>query len=308
MNVYKSIDDFSSENATCVTTGTFDGLHLGHEKIINALTDLSKKKKCDSLVLTFWPHPRRVLFPDSELFLLNSIEERLQRLESLGVDHVVVQEFTKAFSRTTFTHYIRDLLIKALNMKHLVVGHDHQFGKNREGTIDDIKELQELYDFNSLQIEAEQSKDVNISSTKIRNALNLGKVDVASKYLGYNYTLSGKVVHGRKQGRTIGFPTANITPVESLKMIPMQGVYAVEIRIKGNSEVFKAMANVGTKPTFGVLSTSIEVHIFNFSKEIYDKEIQITFVSWMRAVKKFSGVDALKEALNNDKIRALNLL
>ena len=307
MNIHHSIQAFKAENQTAVTTGTFDGLHHGHLKIIDALKEKAEKLKLESVVLTFHPHPRMVLYPNDEnIRLLMTINEKIEHFQKLGIDHLIVHPFTIDFSRTTFVHYIRDLLVNSLKMKCLIVGHDHHFGKNREGTIQNIKDLEELYGFSTEVINALQVQEINVSSTKIRNALVEGDIVKANRFLGYNYSLTGKVIHGNKLGRTLGFPTANIHVKEREKLIPGIGIYAVKVAVGKNS--FLGMMNVGPRPTFDDFKSNLEVHIFDFHNDIYEQNITVTFIDKIRDPQKFESTDELKEALAQDKIRALNIL
>lgn len=307
MNIYRNINDFKTTKKTVVTTGTFDGVHLGHVKIIEKLKEVGVKNKLETVVLTFDPHPRIALFPsDKNIKLLMGLEEKTRKFEALGVDHLIVHPFDKEFSRTTVTHYVRDILIGQLGMEHLVVGHDHHFGKNREGTIENIKELEEIYGFSIHAVEALQVDSVNVSSTKIRNCLQEGDVVTANTYLGYSYAFSGRVVHGDKIGRTIGFPTANIIPINPFKTLPGHGVYAV--RIEFEQLHYDGMMHIGAGKNLSQDDQRIEVHFFNFNQDIYGKTIRVTLVNKTRNNKTFDSMEALKTALELDEIHIKNIL
>jgi len=289
-----------------VTTGTFDGVHFGHQKIIDRLKSVATKIGGESVLLTFHPHPRMVLFPDDEdLKLLSTREEKIKRLESAGLDHLIIYPFSRKFSRRTATEYVRDLLVNEIGVKTLVIGYDHQFGRNREGNFEQLIELAGIYDFKLEEIPAQELDDVKVSSTKIRNALLKGDVKTASKYLSHDYKVSGIVVKGRQLGRELGFPTANISVLDRYKLIPGDGVYAVNVKVnKGN---FKGMLNIGYRPTVGGLyKATMEVNIFEFNENIYGHFIGVEFVKRLRDEIKFDSVEELKIQLELDKIQALN--
>jgi len=290
---------------TVVTVGTFDGLHLGHKTILNALKDKAKQLNSKSVVFTFWPHPRFVLGKIDGLELLSTIDEKSKILEKYGVDYLVSVEFTKEFASQTSYEFVKNILAGKLNVKHLVLGYDHHFGKNREGRFDKLAECANEFGFTIEQVSALTSGEENISSTKIRNALKLGDIAKANKYLGYNYSITGKVVRGEAIGRKIGFPTANIK-WESYKLIPANGVYAVKVHYK--NVTYNAMVNVGRKPTVSNNEkTGIEVNIFDFDKNIYDKKITIEFIERIRNEQKFENIDKLKAQLKLDKKKTLHL-
>lgn len=306
MKVYTDISEFKDVKNPVVTTGTFDGVHFGHQKIIDRLKSVANKIEGETVLLTFHPHPRMVLFPDDEdLKLLSTSEEKIIRLEAAGLDHLIIYPFSRKFSRLTATEYVRDLLVNEIGVNTLVIGYDHQFGRNREGNFDQLLELAGIYDFNLEEITAQELDDVKVSSTKIRNALFQGNVKIASKYLGHDYKVSGIVVKGRQIGRELGFPTANISVQDRYKLIPGNGVYAV--RVKVNKSVFNGMLNIGYRPTVGGLfKATMEVNIFDFNADIYGHFIGIEFVKRLRDEIKFSSVDELKKQLELDKIQALN--
>lgn len=304
MKVYTNIEDFKNVNNPVVTTGTFDGVHLGHQKIISRLKDIAKGNNGETVLLTFYPHPRMVLFPeDNELKLLNTQEEKIELLEKYGVDHLIIYPFTKEFSRLTSLEFVRNILVNRIKTKRLVIGYNHHFGRNREGTFEHLKEYGPLYGFEVEEIPAKDVDHIEISSTKIRKALQTGDVKTASMFLGHCYTLCGKVVEGLKLGRKIGYPTANIVIEDKYKLIPADGIYAV--KIKHDSEMYSGMLSVGNNPTVMGKGRSIEVNIFDFDKDIYGDEVTIYFVERLRDEVKFKGLDELKEQLAKDKENSL---
>ena len=299
MKVYQSIEDFPSEISTIITIGTFDGVHKGHKKIISRINEIAKKEGLESVLLTFYPHPRHVLFDDNQDFkLINTIEEKIEALSETTLKHLVIHEFSKEFSRTNSVNFIRDILVNKLNMKYMVVGHDHHFGKNREGTYDNLLELSELYGFQIDRIEPQNVGDVVISSTKIRNSIKEGNIKKVNSYLCCYFSILGKVIKGNKMGSSIGFPTANIQINNKWKILPKDGVYAVKVFIKNVQ--YYGMLNIGNRPTISDLKHVIEVHLFNFSSNIYNEEIKVEFIERIRGEKKFSDLDKLKFQLKID--------
>ena len=307
MRVYRGVDEFVPPEFPIVTTGTFDGVHCGHMEILNRLKTLAKERKGETVLVSFHPHPRTVIHPDFETKLIHTIDEKIERLEKAGIDHFVIIPFTKEFSRTSSLEFVRDILIKELNTKILVIGYDHQFGRNREGSIKDLEEFALTYDFEIEQIPVQTFEDINISSTKIRKALSEGDINMANQYLGYDFFLTGNVVHGQKMGKLIGFPTANIDVHNNNKLIPTNGVYAVQVRI--DKKYFGGMLNIGAKPTVSNQNKrSIEAHIFDFNQDIYDKEISVHFKRRIRSEQRFPGVVELGSQLELDKVLALKIL
>lgn len=304
MNIYNSIHDFSTTKKTVFTLGTFDGVHIGHTKIIERLLNASNADE-QSLILTFFPHPRMVLQKEADIKLLNTIAERTQLLKKAGLQNLIIHPFDQAFSRLTAEEFVKNILVDIFNIKKIIIGHDHRFGRNRTANIDDLIIYGKEYGFEVEQISAQEIDEVSISSTKIRNALHDGKIALANEYLGYNYSFTGAVIHGKKLGRTIGFPTANIKIEESYKLIPAQGVYAVQCFI-GNQK-FNGMLNIGTNPTVSGQNTSIEVHLFDFDQDIYDQQITVELIKRIRDEQKFASVDELKSQLKKDKIFAQQL-
>lgn len=311
MKTYKNLSEFKGAPNAVITTGTFDGVHLGHQKIIQQLVSLAKEKQGESIVFTFDPHPRHVIFPDDDqLKLLHNWEEKAAELEKLGVDHLIIHPFSLEFSRISATDYIRDILVATLQAKHLIVGYDHQFGRNREGDFGFLQEAQETYGFQVYEIPALDIDEVNVSSTKIRRALAEGQVDLAQQYLSRPYSLHGTVVQGNKIGTGIGFPTANLKPSFKYKLIPQTGVYAVEVeRLKDNT-VHKGVMNIGYRPTINETNPSLhlEVHLLDFSDNLYDENLRVRFIQQLRREKKFDSFDALKSQIAEDVKQAVECM
>ena len=307
VKVYNSIEEFSTSNKTAVTTGTFDGVHTGHKVIIEQLKRAAEKINGESVILTFFPHPRMVLYPDdTDLRLLNTINERISMLEKTGIDHLIIHPFSKEFSRLSSTEFVRDILVNQLNVSTLVIGYDHHFGRNREGSFKHLEELAPLYNFKVEEISAQEIQQVNISSTKVRNSLLNGETYAANQFLGYNYFIKGTVVDGEKTGRKIGFPTANIEINEWYKLIPSSGVYAVKVKVENTT--FNGMLNIGNRPTLkNSNKETIEVNIFNFDKDIYGQEIEIEFFEKIRSEQKFENLSALTNQLKIDKKHVIQI-
>lgn len=291
-----------------VTTGTFDGVHIGHRRIIERMREVARKERGETVLLTFSPHPRTVLFPDDHgLQLLSTTDEKVALLEEAGIDHLIIHPFTREFSRTSSIDFVRNILVERLGTHRLVIGHDHHFGRNREGSFEHLKECGPLYGFEVEEIPAQEVDAVSVSSTKIRTALEKGDVITAAHYLGSDYRLSGHVVEGRQLGRTIGFPTANIRVNDPLKLIPAEGVYAAFAMVDGKK--FGAMLNIGYRPTVheGTART-IEVHLFDFEGDLYGASIELRFRSRIRDEQKFNSVDDLRAQLEKDREQALSML
>ena len=297
-----------------VTIGTFDGVHIGHQKIIKRVNESAKASGGESVVLTFFPHPRMVLYPDDHgLLLLNTLEEKKKLMEQYGVQHLIVHPFSQKFSRTSVTEYVRDILVNKIGTKKLVIGYDHHFGRNREGTLKDLQELGGVYNYEVEEIPEQDIHDVAVSSTKIRNSLLEGDVTAASEFLGHDYSLTGIVIKGKEIGRTLGFPTANIYISENYKLVPPKGIYAVTLEIpsmkkdaSSNREI--GMLSIGTRPTFDDGEISIEVNILNFEKNIYGERITVCFKSRLRDELKFDSADDLIKQMEKDKEQTLKLL
>ncbi|KGL62385.1 bifunctional riboflavin kinase/FAD synthetase [Polaribacter sp. Hel1_85] len=306
MNTIQNISNFSTTEKTYVTIGTFDGVHFGHQKIIEKLVLEAKKANKKSVLLTFFPHPRMVLQKDNSLELINTIEERAELLKKTGLDYLIIHPFSKEFSRMTALEFVRDILVNQLNISKLIIGYDHHFGKNREGNIVQLTEYSHLYDFTVEEIPAQDIDDVSVSSTKIRRALSEGNLKTANNYLGYNFMLTGNVVNGKQLGGKIGYPTANIDIKESYKLIPKTGVYVVK-SIINTTEVF-GMMNIGNRPTVDGSYQTIEVHFFDFNQDLYNQNLTIELLYFLRDEEKFSAIEALIEQLKKDEQTARNYI
>ena len=303
----KTAADYKQIKSSVITIGTFDGVHVGHQQIIHRLVDTARKNDLQALVLTFFPHPRMVIQNDANVKLINTIDEKAKQLEQLGVDHLVVKEFTKSFSRLTALEYVRDILVNKLKVKHIIVGYDHHFGRNRTANINELKEFSAFYDFEVTEIEPQEVDDVAVSSTKIRSAILKGNIATANKFLGYNFMLTGTVIKGKGLGKTLDFPTANIQIEAAYKLIPKHGVYVVKSQIKG-VEVF-GMMNIGKNPTVSEGNqTKIEVHFFDFNANLYGAVLKIELLDHLRSEIKFPNIEALKLQLEKDKADATNAL
>lgn len=307
MKVYTDINEFKNVKNAVVTTGTFDGVHLGHQKIISRLKDVARSIDGETVLLTFYPHPRMVLFPeDNELKLITTQREKIELLEKCGIDHLIIYPFTKEFSRLSSVEFVRNILANKIKTKRLVIGYNHHFGRNREGSFEHLKEYGPLYGFEVEEIPAEDIDSNEISSTKIRKALQSGDIKVATSYLGHFYSLTGKVMEGKKNGQGIGFPTINLQVEDKYKLIPADGVYAVKVKHSGM--MYGGMLNIGNNPTIEGKGRSIEVNIFDFNKDIYNEEATIYFIERLRDEVKFNNLDDLKSQLAKDKERALQIL
>ncbi len=306
MKIIRSIIGFNSKEKTIVTIGTFDGIHIGHQKILKDLIKTAKTEGKKSVLLTFFPHPRMVLQKDSTILLLNTIQEKSCLLEKMGLDYLIIHPFNKEFSRLTALDFVRDVLVNKLNTSRLVIGYDHHFGKNREGNIHQLREYSLLYDFDVEEIPAQDIDDVSVSSTKIRIALKEGRLKTANNYLGYNYMLNGTIVNGKKLGGKIGFPTANLDIEESYKLIPKKGVYVIKTVFDGL--LFTGMMNIGFNPTVSGKHQTIEAHLFNFDKNLYGKKMSVELLCFLREEQKFNSVEDLIIQLNLDKVNALSYL
>ena len=300
MNVYYGIKEFIKLENAVVTSGTFDGVHLGHQKILNRLNEVASETKGESVVITFYPHPRSVISPDNKTInLLSTLDEKIELLEKNGVNHLVIIPFTREFSELSSEEFIQKILIETIGTKTLVIGFDHRFGKNREGGFDYLKENKARYGFEIEEIPRHDLENVGISSSKIRKALLEGDVQIAHHFLGRNYSVSGIIVKGKQLGRTIGFPTANIQVREIAKLIPADGVYAVKVYYRENE--FGGMLNIGNRPTVDGTYKTIEVNIFDFDREIYGENLTIEFIKKIRNEQKFNGLEELKAQIARDR-------
>jgi riboflavin kinase/FMN adenylyltransferase len=301
VNVFQDFHSIEKIHHPVITIGTFDGVHIGHQKIINQLNEEAEKINGESVLFTFYPHPRMVIYPESHgIKLIQTQEEKLAKLEKMGLKNCIVFPFTFEFSRMTALEFVRDFLVNQLHVKKLVIGYDHQFGKNREGSLQFLKDICDTYEFEVIEIPAQDIDEVNVSSTKIREAILAGNIEKANEYLGDTFELTGTVVKGNQLGRTIGYPTANIVLNSDLKLIPGNGVYAVRVNVRGTW--FEGMMNIGMRPT--VVSNggrTIEVNIFDFEETIYDETVTVQFLSKWRDEQKFNGLEELKNQLKIDE-------
>ena len=302
MKVTYGLNNFKTISCSVATTGTFDGVHLGHRKILNQLVAKANKVGGESVLLTFSPHPRIVLQPDVDLELLSSENEKISLLEKTGIDHLIIHPFTREFSRTQSLDFVREFLVNKIGVKHLVIGYDHHFGRNREGSFDHLKEFGPIYGFEVEEIAAFDIDQVNVSSTKIRNEIAEGNVELANMYLGAPYSISGRVIKGNKIGRTIGFPTANIECYFMQKLLPADGVYAGKIHVNGHT--YNAMANLGSRPTIGSKHRKLEVHCIGTDIHLYESEVRFDLYKFLRGIEEFANLEALKKQLEVDKKEA----
>lgn len=318
MKIYHQLSDFKKLSHAVVTIGTFDGVHFGHQKIVKRLCELAKSSGGESVILTFFPHPRMIIDPENQdLKLINTINEKAKILADLGVDHLIITPFTRDFSNLSAADYIKNILVDTIGTKQIIVGYDHRFGKDRMGGMNELIAFSKVYHFDIEEIPEQDINDVAVSSTKIRNALLEGDVSLAAEYLGYHFSVSGPVIKGDKIGRTIGFPTANIFVEETYKLIPSDGIYAVTIEMYGLGEheasdklrttnneqriTYKGMAYIGQRPTINGMTRNIEVNIFDFDRDIYGQTIQMNFLKFLRHDVKFTGLEALTLQLHQDK-------
>ena len=306
MEVVSNIKNYTLTQACSLTIGTFDGVHLGHRKIIQRLVSSAKDKNLLAVVLTFFPHPRMVLQPDSDIRLIDTLEEKKKILASLGVDVLVIHPFSKSFSRQSSSKFIRDVLVEKFKLKHLIIGYDHRFGRNREATVEDLIQAGETYNFEVEKIEAQEIESVNVSSTKVRNALENGDIEKATEYLQRPFKISGKVIEGNGLGRTIYFPTANILIEEDYKLLPRDGVYFIQTSIQ-NTRIY-GMMNIGFRPTVEGKQRNIEVHLFDFSGDLYGHTLEVEFIQLLRTEIKFNSLEELKNQLLKDKAKCEELI
>jgi riboflavin kinase/FMN adenylyltransferase len=306
LNTVQNISNFFTDEKTFVTIGTFDGVHFGHQKILEKLVSEAKAAGKKSVLLTFFPHPRMVLQKNAKIEMINTIDERSALLEKTGLDYLIIHPFSKAFSRTSALEFVRDTLVNTLNISKLIIGYDHHFGKNREGNIDQLTEYSHLYDFTVEEILAQDIDDVSVSSTKIRRALAGGNLKTANNYLGYNFMLNGLVVNGKQLGGKIGYPTANIDVQEAYKLIPKTGVYVIQSTIEDKT-IF-GMMNIGSRPTVDGNHQTIEVHFFDFNQDLYGKHLTISLLYFLRDEHKFDTISSLVLQLKKDEETARNYI
>ena len=307
MKIYQQLTDFHPPHFSVVTSGTFDGVHLGHQKILRRLQELASSKQGETVLLTYWPHPRLILQPqDKSLRLLSPLSEKVKLLEEMGVDHLIILPFTEELSQMSSDDFIRSILVEKIQTKTLVIGYDHKFGKNREGSFEYLQSHSHLFGFAIEEISRQDVDDLGVSSTKIRTALAQGDISTANKYLGRPYDLSGQVVKGQQIGRSLGFPTANIQIADDYKLLPRDGAYAVHAEV--NSIRYKAILNIGDRPTVDGEKKTIEAHLIDFKGNLYGQELRIYFQEFLREEKKFESLDALKNQLVIDRERAIFIL
>ena len=306
MKIYQSTINFSTNRKTIITIGTFDGVHLGHQSILKKLAEAKENGIYETLLLTFFPHPRMVLQQDTSIKLLNTIDEKAELLDKFGIDNLIIHPFDSAFSNLSAEEFVKEILIDRLNIHKIIIGHDHRFGKNRTADISDLILFGKKYGFEVEQINAHEIDEIAISSTKIRKALMEGNIKLANQFLGYSYFISGKVIEGKKIGRTLGFPTANIQINESYKLLPKNGVYIVSSEI--NDILYFGMMNIGNNPTLGENEQSIEVHYFDMSENIYNKKLKISILEHIRDEQKFNSLTELQAQLEKDKLFSLNYI
>jgi len=321
MKIYRSLDEFKPLANAVVTIGTFDGVHIGHQKILTKVQECAKETGGETVLLTFFPHPRLIINPnDDSLRLINDIEEKAHRLGLAHIDHLIITPFTRDFSNLTPEEYISDVLVGKLGTKQIVIGYDHHFGKDRKGSIKDLKHYAKIYDYSVAQIAEQDIEDVAVSSTRIRESLIKGDIETANKYLGYPFELTGTVVRGDQIGREIGFPTANLNIHESHKLIPAYGIYAVEAEIYPDVPsiesgpynqpepecVARGMAYIGTRPTVDGMTRKIEINLLDFHDDIYTKTIRVKFLKFIRHDSWFESLDAMKEQIKKDEIEIRN--
>ena len=306
MTIYNNINEFNSTDNTILTIGTFDGVHLGHQKVLERLTNSAKENNLESTVLTFFPHPRTILNPNKPLKLINSVKERTELLNRSKVDNLIIHPFDKNFSELDPEKYVVEILVKKLKAKIILIGYDHKFGKNRTADITDLKIYGKKYGFKVIEIKAEEISNIAISSTKIRKAIREGNISTVKKYLGYDFSLSGKIVHGKSIGRTLGFPTANIEVKEEYKLLPKNGVYLIQSVINHNK--YFGMMNIGIKPTIKESSKTIEVNFFDFEGDLYHKNIEVNIKKFIRDEIKFDSLELLKSQILKDKINCNSII
>ena len=307
MKIYYNLDNFPELNCPVLTLGTFDGVHIGHQKILSRINDMAKSVNGESVLMTFHPHPRAVIFPDQrDIRMISTLDEKIALLEQHGIQHLVVQSFTRDFSMLNHDSFIREYLVKKIGVKKMVIGYDHQFGHDRKGSFAELQSLAPQLGFTVEEIPEQDINDVAVSSTRIRKALFEGRVEAAAGLLGYNYTFSGRVVKGKQLGRKLGFPTANLECPDPLKLVPANGVYAVYVIV--NNVQYKGVLSIGTRPTFDNGARSVEVNIFDFDRDIYGENVKLIFKNYLRSDQKFDGVEALVAQMHRDKARSLELL
>ena len=299
MKTIHGIENFPADEASIVTIGTFDGVHLGHQQILKQLIDTSRKSKLKSVLLTFFPHPRMVLQPDISMRLIQTIQEREKALQKTGLDYLVIHPFSTEFSRLSADDYVKQILVEQLNVRKVVVGYDHRFGRNRTASLEDMYHYADIHEFEVIEINAEKIESTAVSSTKIRKAIDEGNIELANTYLGHSFTIEGMVIDGDKRGRELSYPTANIDLQNPHKIVPKQGVYLVKSKLE--DRIIYGMMNIGTKPTFNAAIPSIEVHFFDWNGNLYGQAVQVELLKWVREERKFSTVEELQTQIQADE-------
>ena len=306
MRIFDNLKSYSSEKESVLTIGTFDGIHIGHNKILKTLVEESKKNKLSSLIITFFPHPRMILQKSNEIKMIDTMDEKIHLLEKAGIDNLIIHPFDHNFSKIRAKDFVEDILVNKLKIKQIIIGYDHRFGKDREASVEDLKKFGLDYMFNVNEIPAQEIDSIAISSTKIREAILTGEIKKCNEFLGRNFMLTGKVVYGEGLGKKMNFPTANIKIKENYKIIPKNGVYLVKTTL--NSNIYFGMMNIGVRPTVGGKNKSLEIHFFNFKDNIYNKTISIEIISKIRDEEKFSSIDELKIQLKKDEEFCLRII
>lgn len=316
MKIYRNLDEFEPLDYAIVTIGTFDGVHIGHQKILHKLTELAKDNTGETVLLTFYPHPRLIINPDDDsLRLINDIEEKVQRLSYAGIDHLIITPFTRDFSNQSPEEYISQVLVNKIGCKRIVIGYDHHFGKNRQGTIKDLIQNASIFDYSVDEIAEQDIEDVAVSSTRIRESLIKGDINTANKYLGYPFELTGTVIRGDQIGREIGFPTANLHVHETHKLIPAYGIYAVEVEVYPRTteivsgdyfqpqpeRIAKGMCYIGTRPTVDGMNRKIEVNLLDFNDDLYSKTVRVKFLEFIRHDQWFESLELMQNQIKDDE-------
>lgn len=303
MKIYNHIDEFSRLENAVVTIGTFDGVHVGHQKIINRLLEITRQTGGESVILTFFPHPRMILHPeDVNIKLISTMSEKADRLAEAGIDHLIITPFTRDFSNLSPQEYVKDFLVDRIGTRHIVIGYDHRFGKDRSGGLKHLQQYSSEFGFAVEEIPEQDIDDVAVSSTKIRQAILGGDIETANAFLGYPFCLTGKVIKGDQIGRTLGFPTANLFIEETYKLIPADGIYAVGLTLPESGQHLKGMAYIGHRPTVNGMTRNIEVNIFDFTRDIYGEKIRLDFLKFIREDQKFNSLEELTGQLKKDEI------
>ncbi|SDG65251.1 bifunctional riboflavin kinase/FAD synthetase [Chitinophaga filiformis] len=309
MRIHRDLTHLPALRRAVITIGTFDGVHSGHRYIIQQLQETAAACDGETVIITFDPHPREVLQPGgAPVKLLTTLEEKIELLSKQGIDHLVIVPFTKEFSELSARAYLEDFLIKKFNPHTIIIGYDHRFGHNREGGLELLEAEQNRYGFQLVEIPQQIVHDLAVSSTKIRKSLQDGNIQLANELLGYHYFLEGKVIHGDKMGRQLGYPTANIELPDPRKLIPAQGIYAIKVYLDKQLSPLNGVMSIGTRPTFNGVDLRLEAHIFDFSQEIYDRMLRVEIISYIRANQKFDNIQDLIDQMDKDSLAAKNVL